>query len=156
MDFEPTLIAEIDDEIKQLSQMAIGTDEYKVAVDGLTKLMDRAVEIYKVNIGKEERAETQKFENTLKEKQAEFDRKSKQTELDYKLRQSENEASAQLRQMDDEVKDRLIKNCIATAGIVLPALITIWGTLKSLNFEKEGTVTTIVGRGFINKLLPKK
>ena len=29
-------------------------------------------------------------------------------------------------------------------------------TLTSLKFEEEGTVTTIVGRGFVNKLLPKK
>ena len=57
---------------------------------------------------------------------------------------------------EDEKRDRRIKNGITIAGIVIPSLITIWGTIKSLNFEKEGTVTTIMGRGFINKLLPKK
>lgn len=56
----------------------------------------------------------------------------------------------------DEQIDRLIRNCIAAAGIAIPSIITVWGTLKSLKFEEEGTVTTIVGRGFINKLLPKK
>ena len=59
-------------------------------------------------------------------------------------------------QLNDEKKDRLIKNCIGVAGVVLPLLVTIWGTKVSLKFEEEGTFTTIMGRGFINKLLPKK
>ena len=56
----------------------------------------------------------------------------------------------------DEKKDRLIKNILGGAGIILPLLVTIWGTKVSLKFEEEGTFTTIMGRGFINKLLPKK
>lgn len=56
----------------------------------------------------------------------------------------------------DDKKDRLIKNITNVASIVIPTVVTIWGTLKSFEFEKEGTVTTIMGRGFINKLLPKK
>ena len=57
---------------------------------------------------------------------------------------------------DDERKDRIVKNVIAVAGVVLPAVLTVWGTNKSLKFEETGTVTTIMGRGFLNKLLPKK
>lgn len=57
---------------------------------------------------------------------------------------------------DDERKDRVIKNIISGAGIILPIVLTIWGTNKSLKFEETGTVTTIMGRGFLNKLLPKK
>ena len=57
---------------------------------------------------------------------------------------------------EDEKKDRLIKNILNAAGIVLPLVVTIWGTKVSLKFEEEGTFTTIMGRGFINKLLPKK
>lgn len=59
-------------------------------------------------------------------------------------------------QLKDEKKDRLIKNIIGAAGIVLPLVVTIWGTKVSLKFEEEGTFTTIMGRGFVNKLLPKK
>lgn len=59
-------------------------------------------------------------------------------------------------QLADEKKDRLIKNVLGAAGIVLPLIVTIWGTKVSLEFEKEGTVTTIIGRGLIQKLLPKK
>lgn len=59
-------------------------------------------------------------------------------------------------QLKEDKKDRLIKNIIAAAGVVLPLVVTIWGTKVSLKFEEEGTFTTIMGRGFINKLLPKK
>lgn len=59
-------------------------------------------------------------------------------------------------QLEEEKKDRLIKNIISVAGVVLPLAVTIWGTKVSLKFEEEGTFTTIMGRGFINKLLPKK
>ena len=59
-------------------------------------------------------------------------------------------------QQKDEKKDRLVKNIIGVAGIVLPLAVTVWGTKVSLKFEEEGTFTTIMGRGFINKLLPKK
>lgn len=67
-----------------------------------------------------------------------------------------NEQLFREQQQKDEKKDRLIKNIIGAAGVVLPLAVTIWGTKVSLKFEEEGTFTTIMGRGFINKLLPKK
>ena len=67
-----------------------------------------------------------------------------------------NEQLFREQQLKDEKKDRLIKNIIGVAGIVLPLAVTIWGTKVSLKFEEEGTFTTIMGRGFVNKLLPKK
>ena len=70
-----------------------------------------------------------------------------------KLRQDKQFKEQQLK---EERTDRLIKNCIAAASIVVPAGIAIWGTVVSLNFEKEGVVTTAIGRGWINKLIPKK
>jgi hypothetical protein len=68
-------------------------------------------------------------------------------EVDYELKQQ---------QMEEDRKDRKIKNLLTAAGIVIPTGVTIWGTFKSFKFEQEGTITTIMGRGFINKLLPKK
>lgn len=124
---EKKLYDEINAEFEDLSKMALGTEEYKVTVDGLTKLMDRAIDMKKFDTEYAERIENQKMDNSFKQKQ-----------------------------MDEERKDRLIKNGISIAGIVIPSLITIWGTVKSMEFEKEGTITTIIGRGFINKLLPKK
>lgn len=124
---EKKLYDEINAEFEDLSKMALGTEEYKITIDGLTKLMDRAIDMKKFDTEYAERIENQKMDNCLRQKQ-----------------------------MDEERKDRLIKNGISIAGIVIPSLITIWGTVKSMEFEKEGTITTIIGRGFINKLLPKK
>ena len=124
---EKKLYDEINAEFDDLSKMALGTEEYKITIDGLTKLMDRAIDMKKFDTEYAERIENQKMDNCLRQKQ-----------------------------MDEERKDRLIKNGISIAGIVIPSLITIWGTVKSMEFEKEGTITTIIGRGFINKLLPKK
>lgn len=118
---------EIEEEFNKLSEMKPGTEEYKVTVDGLTKLLDRSIEIDKHRDELDEKKENRKIDNDYKSKQVE-----------------------------DENRDRKIKNGLTLAGIVIPSVITIWGTLKSLKFEKDGTITTIMGRGFINKLLPKK
>lgn len=127
MDIEQLLRDEIRIELDNLTEMDLGGESYKTTVEGITKLMGQVIEIEKTNMENEEKAKAREFEERFK-----------------------------LRQMDEDRKDRLIKNCIASAGVIIPAMITIWGTLKSFEFEKEGTVTTIMGRGFINKLLPKK
>lgn len=123
MSIENLLETEIQDEFDKLSKMEKGTEQYKATVDGLTKLMDRAIEIEKFNVDAEERVK----------------------ENDFKLKQA-----------DEDRKDRIVKNCMTAAGIIIPTVVTVWGTIASFKFEQEGTVTTIMGRGFINKLLPKK
>lgn len=60
------------------------------------------------------------------------------------------------RQFEEDKKDRMIRNVLTALGIIIPSGITVWGTIKSIQFEKEGTISTLIGRGFINKLLPRK
>lgn len=127
LEIEKKLHEEIGREIDILKGMEAGTESYKALVDGVTKLTDRAIEIDRFNADVEARVETQKFENELK-----------------------------MKQMQEDKIDRIVKNCLTGFGIILPVFITVWGTKASFEFEKEGTVTTIMGRGFINKLLPKK
>ena len=128
MNIEKQLQEEISNEITYLSGMELGSEEYKVTVDGLTKLMDRAIEIKKFDIENSEREENRKIENAMKEKQMEEDR-----------------------------KDRIIKNSIGIASAVISSVITIWGTVVSFKYDKEGVIpSTLIGRGFINKLLPRK
>ena len=127
MEIHVMLSEEFQDEIGRLGGIEVGTEEYKVAVDGVTKLADRIIEI-------------EKFEAECAEKE----------------RVREFEAEQKAKQLEKEAKDRKIGYWLTGIGIGVPALITIWGTLVSLDFEREGTVTTIMGRGFINKLLPKK
>lgn len=124
---ETLLHEEIQDGFDALSRMERGTEIHKTTVDEVAKLFDKAIEIEKIEIEAKDKAKSREIEASLKRAQMEEDR-----------------------------KDRRFKNGIAVGGIVLPLAVTIWGTFKTLKFEEEGTVTTIMGRGFINKLIPKK
>ena len=123
---ETMLHEEIQSEFEELKKIEVGSDKYKTAVDGLTKLMDRAIEIDKLSVGAEERLDARN--------------------IDAELRQEQLEA---------DVKDRKVRNVISLAGIVIPTAVTIWGTLKSLKFEETGTITTNAGRNFINRIFKK-
>lgn len=116
MKIENMLGDEIQNEFEDLKGGKLEPEQYKERIDGLTKLVDRAIEIEKF-----------KTETELKEKQ-----------------------------WKDEKKDRVVKHILEAAGILIPVGLTVWGTLASFKFEEEGNITTIMGRGFINKLLPKK
>lgn len=110
------LNVEIEEKFDELAKLDPTTKEYSAAVDSVTKLMDRAIEIEKL-----ESSETQN------EKQMEEDRKS-----------------------------RLVKNCIDVGSIVLPLAVTIWGAKASFKFEETGTITTSVGRKFMDKIISWK
>ena len=127
MNIETLLNEEIEDQLDEISKLDLGSESYKVAVDGVVKLIDRKIEMDKIEIEKTDKIENRKIDDDWKRKQ-----------------------------MKDEKLDRWIKNGVAIAGIIIPSAITIWGTVKSFEFEKEGTITTIMGRGFINKLIPRK
>lgn len=116
MDNEKLLHEEIRKEFEKLKDMEVGTEKYKTAIDGLTKLMDRALEIDKINI---------------------------EHEHNEKIRADEN-------------KDRIARHVLTALGIAIPTATAIWGTLKSFKFEETGTITTIFGRGWLNKLLSRK
>ena len=124
---ETLLHEEIQDGFDALSKMERGTEIHKTTVDEVAKLFDKAIEIEKIEIEAKERTKAREIEESIK-----------------------------LAQIEEDRKDRRVKNGIAIGGIVLPLAVTIWGTFKTLKFEEEGTVTTIMGRGFINKLIPKK
>ena len=123
MGIQTLLNEEIKNEFEDLKKMELGSETYKTTVDGLTKLVDRAIELEKIDVEQNEAYENRQIE---------------------------------LSKIEDDRKDRWIRNILTGAGIVIPTAVTVWGTIKSINFEKEGTITTIMGRGFIQKLLPKK
>ena len=126
MSVKSMLNEELETELEELKKIKIGGDDYKAAVDGITKLADRMIELEKLNNEAEER--------------------SKNREVDAELKQAQLEATK---------KDNRVKNAISIASILIPIGVTIWGTLKSFEFEKDGTVTTLIGKGFINKLIHK-
>lgn len=125
MKIETILQEEIKSEFKELKSMELGTDKYKSTVDGLTKLVDRAIKIEELNNDAQDKI--------------------------YK----ENELDLKQQQIEEERKDRKVRNSITVASIVIPTIVTIWGTLKTLKFEEVGTVTTNAGRNFMNRLFKK-
>ena len=124
------LSEEIKSDLDALKEIELDSENYKAAVDCVSKLIDKQNEIDKI--------ELEKVKQELSERK-ELDRMFKESEL--------NEYNK---------KDQIIKHAISIGSIVIPVLVTIWGTYKTLRFEETGTVTTIMGRGFINKLIPKK
>lgn len=115
MNIKTLLDVEIEEKSLKLANMEPDTKEYDAAVDSLTKLMDRRIEIEKLELSE---AQTEK-------------------------------------QMKEERKSRFVKNLIDVGAIVVPAAITIWGACVSFKFEETGTITTSIGRKFMDKLIKK-
>lgn len=124
---ETSLKNEILSQMDELKKIEIGSEKYETVVNGVSKLYDKAIEFERVRSENDLKYDAQEFESDMK-----------------------------VKQMKNDERDRLIRNILTGLGLVIPAGLTVWGTIKSINFEKTGTLTTIMGRGFIQKLLPKK
>lgn len=118
---------EIERQFNVLRDLDVNSEEYQTTLNNLVKLIDRS-------------NESNKIEN----------------EHDEKFRSWESDHELKIEQINNDKKDRLFDHIVAAASIIVPTIVTIWGTKVSLKFEETGSVTTIMGRGFINKLLPKK
>ena len=127
MNIEELLDVEIKKNIKKLEKLEIGTKEYVNCIESIKMLLDKRIEVEKFNI-----------------------------EMEEKIDVNEKNISLQEKKIDIDNRNFIINTCLTITGIMVPTFLTIWGTKKSFQFEKEGTITTIMGRGFINKLLPKK
>ena len=123
MRIETMLHDGIEDGFNELKKIQVGTEEYKTTVDGLTKLLDRAIEIDKIDSETQTNADNREIENNIELKKIEYDR-----------------------------KDRIIKNCLTAASIVCTAGITVWGSLKSWKFEETGVVTSGPEREFMRRI----
>lgn len=116
MSMETLLNGEIENRFEDLSELDVSSKEYSAAVDSVTKLMDRRLEIEKI----------------------------------------EETAAQAEKQMKEDRKSRVVKSCIDVGSVVLPLAVTIWGVCISLEFEKTDTVTTSIGKKFMEKLISKK
>ena len=58
-----------------------------------------------------------------------------------------------------DIGDKLIGHAITAVGIGLNLAVIVWGTKVTLEFEETGSVTSMVGRGYvqaIERLLNRK
>lgn len=127
MNVKTLLDEEIVSEIENLNKVPLGSEEHKIAADALAKLLDKSVEMKKLDLEYQDKVESREAANNLK-----------------------------LTEIEEEKKDRRVKNILTGISVVGGFALTIWGTIKSFEFEKDGVITTIMGKGFIQKLLPKK
>ena len=118
---------ELQREFENLKDMKSGTEEHKVGVDSLTKLLDRAIEMDKLEADVQEKAENREVDTSLKEKQ-----------------------------LQEDKKDRIVKNCLTAVSLIASVGLTIWGSCKSWKFEETGTITSTAGREFMKKLFHMK
>ena len=127
MSIDTMLREEIQDEIAGLGKLRLGSEEYKTTVDGVTKLLDKANELKKIYADARDRAE------------------SREIEIQFKTEQ-----------MQDDKKDRIVKNILTALSIGGGFVLTVWGANKSWKFEETGTVTNGPGREFMKKLFRMK
>ena len=75
--------------------------------------------------------------------------------IEIKKMEADEEAKKEEQKRQDN-KDRW-QNGIAIAGIVVPSAISVYGICKTFKFDDAGgIISSTLGRGFLNKLIPKK
>lgn len=127
MSIKNELIEEFNDEVKGLRALQLGSDEYKATVDGVTKLADRIIEIDKI-----------------------------QQEASAKQISQINENELKAAQMADDRIDKWIRNGIEGVKVVGGLVAAGLALVVSINFEREGTLTTEAGKSALRQLLKFK
>ena len=127
MGIKNILLDEIEKEVKELSKMQVGTDQYKVTVDGVARLSDKIIELDKL----ESENAMKDFENFVRTEEQELKRD----------------------QLKSEKRDRAVKNVITVGTAVLSVAVYALAFIASTNFEREGSFTTEGGKNSIRQLL---
>ena len=118
---------EIEKEVKELSKMQVGTEQYKVTVDGIARLSDKIIELEKL----ESENAVKDFENFARTEEQELKRE----------------------QLKSEKRDRAVKNVITVGTAVLSVAVYALAFIASTNFERDGSFTTEGGKNSIRQLL---
>ena len=127
MELKTLLKTEIQDEISELGKISLGTDEYKATVEGVSKLLDKAIELEKIEV-----------------------------ECAEKANDRDINAEIQVKRLKLERRDKIVGHVLTGVSLLSGVVLTVWGTYKTLKFEETGTVTTFAGKSLINKLFSRK
>ena len=117
---------ELEAQLEKLQRLEVGSKEYEVTTECISKLMQRLNDAEKL-------------------------------ELDAQEKEASRIQDAELRtaEIKEQKKGRITQALTTVAGIVIPVGLTIWGTLTTLKFEEEGTITSSSGKEFTKKLFRK-
>lgn len=127
MNVEKLLDEVIEQELRDLKEIELGTESYSNTVEGVTKLIDKKKDLASVEL-----------------------------EYQEKVNHRENENYFRMKEIENESKDRKINYVMVGLGILIPASITIWGAKSSWRFEEHGTITSNAGREFMKRLFSRK
>lgn len=127
MSVKRILEEEIKNELENLGRETIGSDNYKANVEGVTKLLDKKIELEKLEAESKDKIESRNIEIEMK-----------------------------LQQMKDEKKDRLIRHGVTIGTFVGSCVMYGLAFVASTNFEREGTFTTEGGRNALRNLMKLK
>lgn len=124
MSIKHSLVEEFNSELEELNTMQVGSDNYKIAVDGITKLADRIIELEKF----EKESEAKRLEDSS----------------NFMLKQET---------LENEKKDKIIKNILQGLGIGVSAALYVGAFIGSMNFEKTGHIFgTEAGRNSLKSM----
>ena len=112
---------------------AVNMPEYGEAVTNVTKLMDKLVELKKLDIEQSKLEQMKEIEKSKLEQMKEIETEK----------------------IDSENKDRLVKNVITVVTTGAGFVLMIWGTKKTFQFEETGSITSTAGRKYLDALLSK-
>lgn len=116
----------IEDLLNKLADLDPESKEYEAVNDNLGKLMKHKIEIEK---------------HLSAEAQAEKQLKFNETQAEKKLRQ--------------ERLTTIWKSVIEILLQLMALGVTVWGTILMFTFEEKGTITSAIGRKFIDKIVKR-
>lgn len=114
----------------------------------IEKLLDDAIE--------SEFEELKSVDKSTEEYKERIDALAKLMDRSIEINKIHEENDMKVDNFEEDRRDRKIKNGIAIAGLVTSTLVTVIGTYATFRFDEKGTITSSLGRQFVNRLLPKK
>ena len=110
--------AEVLKEMSSIDNMEVGTDQHKVAVDTVSKLTDKMIDLKKI----------------------ELEEKKIKMENEEKMRLH----AIEIEKAKKDQKDQKVKNGIAIAGIAAPLVVAIWANIYNW-YKEEGSIMSSSG-----------
>lgn len=124
MSIKTTLTEEFNDQMKDLHKLEVGTEQYSTAVNGVTKLADKIIDLEKMEIEREER---------IKDRDTEIELKSQQMEIDK--------------------RDKRNQNLVNVVKIAVPTVAGFAMGIISMKWEKLETITSTAGRQALKDII---
>ena len=94
-----------------------------------------------------------KEQDNIRNELIEYDKSVKELELKKQL--SENDVKLKSKQLTTEQKNELMRNGIAIGTFLISTTVSIFTIVKTFRFDEESSVTSTMGRGVLNGVVPK-